>query len=177
MAINQPGYITKSNFKGQIRLESLLKGPPAPFHFPYSGKYSKYCSWNHRAKLQIIIVCLWSDRDVIAHRGTWGARGECLCRPEGFISSKHLQDFRFGIVRPIPELHRKRGIKSRRKTPKSISFLASRIMGSIEKLTARCSLSVKRRVYKKWLRWRSASDRATGGSNGLELSATSRDLN
>ncbi len=111
---------------------------------------------------------------MITRRGTWGAWWECLCR--GFISSKHLQDFRFGIVRPIPEFHRKRGIKSRRKTPKSISFLASRITGSIEILTARCSLSERRRVYKKCWRWRSASERATGGSNGLELSATSRDF-
>lgn len=72
-------------------------------------------------------------------------KSQCVCAPEtdviksckavcaeGFISSKHSQDFRFGIVHPIPELHRKRGIKSWRKTPKCISFLSSRIAGSIE---------------------------------------------
>lgn len=99
-----------------------------------------------------------------------------MCRPERFISSKHLQDFRFGIVRPIPEFHRKRRIKRRRKTPKSISFLASLFTGSTETLTTRHSLSERRRVYKKCWRWRSASERATGGSNGLELSARSRDF-
>lgn len=183
MAINQPGNISKCNFKGQIWQESLLKVPPAPFHF--------HILVNIPRIFQILVVEIagpnWrcfcrSSQCACGPIETWlpveGLEGHegSVCAVRGFISSKHLQDFRFGIVRPIPEFHRKRGIKSRIKTPKSISFLAGRITGSIEILTARCSLSERRRVYKKWCRRRSASKRATGGSNGLERSATSRDF-
>lgn len=49
---------------------------------------------------------------------------------KGFISGKHSQEFRFGIVHPIPAFHRKPCIKSNRKTPKDISFVASRLTGS-----------------------------------------------
>lgn len=39
--------------------------------------------------------------------------GECLCMRGGFISGKHSQEFRFGIVHPIPAFHRKLCIKSK----------------------------------------------------------------
>lgn len=49
----------------------------------------------------------------------------------GFISTKHSQEVRFGIVRPIPAFLRKLHIKSNWKTPKDISRVASRLERSV----------------------------------------------
>lgn len=45
-----------------------------------------------------------------------------------FISGEHTQEFRFGIVHPIPAFHRKPRIKSKVKTPAD-SYVAGRLRG------------------------------------------------
>lgn len=45
-----------------------------------------------------------------------------------FISDEHTQEFRFGIVHPIPAFHRKPCIKSKVKTPAD-SYVAGRLKG------------------------------------------------
>lgn len=47
-----------------------------------------------------------------------------------FISGKHSQEVRFGIVHPIPAFHRKFCIKSNWKTPEDISVLSAGLTGS-----------------------------------------------
>lgn len=58
------------------------------------------------------------------------SRMESVCAGEGFYQRQTLTGIPVWIVHPIPAFHRKLCIKSNWITPKDISFVASRLMGS-----------------------------------------------
>ena len=102
--------------------------------FPLDCKGSRG-PWGERAELSLPPVrCLLhnGDRKMLQNQireAVW-AGWRVFVQERGFISAKHSQEFRFGIVHPIPAFHRKLCIKSNWKTPKDISFVASRLTGS-----------------------------------------------
>lgn len=64
----------------------------------------------------------------IRQPGLDGAGWRVFVQEMAFISVEHTQEFRFGIVRPIPAFHRKPCIKSKVKTPAD-SYVAGRLEG------------------------------------------------
>ncbi len=85
MAINQPGYISKCHFKGKSD-RNLSRRCHLQFHFHIPVNIPRIfqileveITGPHWRSFCRSSVCLWSDRDVITRRGTWGAWGECLC--------------------------------------------------------------------------------------------------
>lgn len=100
--------------------------------------------------------------------------GECLCR-RGLLSAANThRKSGLGIVHPIPAFHRKLSIKSNWKTPKDISFVASRLAGStsnwsqgwVLKKIEICNFIAQHNssLKKKLEAWRGPGSHGSGGS-------------
>lgn len=84
----------------------------------------------------------------------------------GFISGKHSQEFRFGIVHPIPAFHRKPCIKSNWKTPEDISFVRQSTHREHQELKPRGFLLFQpsKLLKKKLAAWKTPLIHRSGGS-------------
>lgn len=106
-----------------VNENGLLVGYCRVLRFPVACKGSRR-PWGEKAgRLVLPSRCLShnGDRKMLQNqirKAVW-AGWRVFVQERGFISGKHSQEFRFGIVHPIPAFHRKPCIKSNWKRPKT----------------------------------------------------------